>query len=119
MTMSGSDPERRVGVLISGRGSNLKALIDAIDEGRLNATIAVVISNRADAAGLAHARDAGIDAVVVNHRDYPTREAFEAVLVHELRRRQVALVCLAGFMRLLERTFLDAFPNRILNIHPS
>jgi phosphoribosylglycinamide formyltransferase 1 len=115
----GSDLGRRIGVLISGRGSNLQALIDAIAEGRLRAEIAVVIANRADAAGLARAQAAGIDTITLPHRDYPTREAFEAALVAELRARRVALVCLAGFMRLLGPTFLDGFPDAILNIHPS
>jgi phosphoribosylglycinamide formyltransferase-1 len=114
-----SDPERRIAVLISGRGSNLQALIDAVADGRLRATIAVVIANRLDAAGLDRARTAGIDTLTIPHRDYPSREAFEEVLVAELRARNVALVCLAGFMRLLGPTFLDAFPNGILNIHPS
>jgi phosphoribosylglycinamide formyltransferase 1 len=110
---------RRIAVLISGRGSNLQALIDAIADGRLDAEIAVVVSNRPDAHGLERARAAGIPAVAINHREYATRDAFEEVLVRELRARDVSLVCLAGFMRLLGRTFLDAFPNRILNIHPS
>jgi phosphoribosylglycinamide formyltransferase-1 len=110
---------RRIAVLISGRGSNLQALIDAIADGRLQAEIAVVISNKADAFGLQRARAAGIPTLTVSHRDYPTRDAFEEVLVRELRARDVSLVCLAGFMRLLGRTFLDAFPNGILNIHPS
>ena len=110
---------RRIAVLISGRGSNLQALIDAVAEGRLRAEIAVVISNKADAGGLERARTAGIDTVTISHRDYPAREAFEEVLVRELRARNVSLVCLAGFMRLLGRTFLDAFPDAILNIHPS
>jgi phosphoribosylglycinamide formyltransferase-1 len=111
--------DRRIAVLISGRGSNLQALIDAVADGRLDATIAVVISNKADAVGLQRARDAGIETVTIAHRDYPSREAFEAVLVRELRARGVRLVCLAGFMRLLGATFLDAFPNAILNVHPS
>jgi phosphoribosylglycinamide formyltransferase-1 len=106
-------------VLISGRGSNLQALIDAVSEGRLHAEIAVVISNRADAQGLERARAARIETLTVSHRVFPTRDAFEAVLVRELRARDVSLVCLAGFMRLLGGTFLDAFANRILNIHPS
>lgn len=110
---------RRIAVLISGRGSNLQALIDAVADGRLRAEIAVVISNRADAQGLQRARTAGIEALTISHRDFPTREAFEAVIVHELKARDVALVCLAGFMRLLGRTFLDAFPDAILNVHPS
>ena len=109
----------RIGVLISGRGSNLQALIDAVADGRLPAEIAIVIANRGDAQGLERARRAGIEALVVPHKDYPSRDAFEDVLVRELRERRVALVCLAGFMRLLGRTFLDAFPNAILNIHPS
>jgi phosphoribosylglycinamide formyltransferase 1 len=110
---------RRIGVLISGRGSNLQALIDAVADGRLDAQIVVVIANRADAQGLARARHAGIETLTIPHRDYPTRDAFEDVLVRELKARNVALVCLAGFMRLLGRTFLDAYPNAILNIHPS
>jgi phosphoribosylglycinamide formyltransferase-1 len=110
---------RRIAVLISGRGSNLQALIDAVSDGRLHAEIAVVISNRADAQGLERARAARIETLTVSHRVFPTRDAFEAVLVRELRARDVSLVCLAGFMRLLGGTFLDAFANRILNIHPS
>jgi phosphoribosylglycinamide formyltransferase 1 len=108
-----------IGVLISGRGSNLQALIDAIAEGRLAARIAVVISNRADAAGLERARAAGIETLIMNHRDYATREAFDRELAAELRARQVSLVCLAGFMRLIGTPLLDAFPNAILNVHPS
>jgi phosphoribosylglycinamide formyltransferase-1 len=106
-------------VLVSGRGSNLQAVIDAVTRGTLDAQIAVVVSNRAGAAGLERARAAGIETITIPHRDYPTREAFEEVLVRELQARRVSLVCLAGFMRLLGRTFLDAFPGAILNIHPS
>lgn len=115
----GSDPGRRIAVLISGRGSNLQALIDAIADARLKAEIVVVIANKADAYGLQRASAAGIPTLTISHRDYATRDAFEEVLVRELRARSVSLVCLAGFMRLLGRTFLDAFPNGILNIHPS
>jgi len=110
---------RNIGVLISGRGSNLQAIIDAIRGGRLDARIAVVISNRADAYGLERARAAGIETLVRDHKAWPTREAYEAALVGELRAREVGLVCLAGFMRLLGPTFVGAFPNRILNIHPA
>jgi phosphoribosylglycinamide formyltransferase 1 len=113
----GSDPG--IAVLISGRGSNLQALIDAIADGRLAARIAVVVSNRHDAQGLERARKAGIETLTIPHRDYAAREAFEEVLVRELRARDVRLVCLAGFMRLLGPTFLNAFPNATLNIHPS
>ncbi len=110
---------RRLGVLISGLGSNLQAIIDAVAAGRLLATIAVVIANTEDAGGLARARRAGIETVVLEHTGYPSREAYDEALVAELRRRDVRLVCLAGFMRLLSGTFVEAFPNRILNIHPS
>jgi phosphoribosylglycinamide formyltransferase 1 len=110
---------RTLGVLISGRGSNLKAIIDAIDRKELDASIAVVISNRADAKGLEHAIAAGIETLVLTHMSYPTREDYDRAIVAELRRRDVALVCLAGFMRLLSPVFVDAFPDRILNIHPS
>jgi phosphoribosylglycinamide formyltransferase 1 len=110
---------RTLGVLISGRGSNLKAIIDAIQRGDLDATIAVVISNRADAPGLEHARRAGIDTLVLSHKSYASREEYDRALVGELRKRGVALVCLAGFMRIFSPVFVDAFPDRILNIHPS
>jgi phosphoribosylglycinamide formyltransferase 1 len=112
------DP-KRLGVLISGRGSNLQALIDAIADGRLDATIAVVISNIADAAGLGRARAAGIEAVVVSHRGWATRDDFDREIVRQLQARGVTLVCLAGFMRLIGQPMLDAFPNAILNVHPS
>ena len=110
---------RRLGVLISGRGSNLQALIDAIADGRLDAQIAIVISNRPDAAGLARARAAGIEAITLSHRAYATRDDYDRALVKELQARDVALVCLAGFMRLVGEPLIAAFPNRILNIHPS
>jgi phosphoribosylglycinamide formyltransferase-1 len=114
------DPiNRRVGVLISGRGSNLQALIDAVAEGRLDASLSLVISNRADAEGLERARRAGIEAICVSHRGWPSRDDYDRALVRELQRRQVDLVCLAGFMRVLGAPMIDAFPNRILNIHPS
>jgi phosphoribosylglycinamide formyltransferase-1 len=112
-------PNRRIAVLISGRGSNLQALIDAVAAGRLDATIAVVISNRAGAPGLERARAAGIPVVTLPHRDYASRDAFEAALVEELRAHDVALVCLAGFMRVLGSTFLAAFAGRTVNVHPS
>ena len=110
---------RRLGVLISGRGSNLQALIAAIERGELDARIVVVISNRADADGLDLARSAGIETLVISHRDFATRDDFDARLAQELRDRQVGLVCLAGFMRLVGARLLDAFPNAVLNIHPS
>ena len=110
---------RRLGILISGRGSNLQAIIDAIREGRLDAEIAAVMSNRADAAGLDLARDAGIETLCIGHRAFSSRDEFDQALVRELRARRVDLVCLAGFMRLIGAPMLQAFPNAILNIHPS
>jgi phosphoribosylglycinamide formyltransferase 1 len=109
----------RLAVLISGRGSNLQAIIDAIGDHRLQAQIAVVISNVARAQGLARADAAGIPTIVLPHRQWSTREAYDAQLVETLRSWKVDLVCLAGFMRLLGPAVIDAFPNRILNIHPS
>ena len=108
-----------IGVLISGRGSNLQALIDAIDQGKLLAAIAVVIANRPGAGGLERARAAGIETLVIEHRAFPNRDAFDQVLASELLARRVSLVCLAGFMRLIGTPLLEAFPNRILNVHPS
>jgi len=110
---------RRLGVLISGRGSNLQALVDAIADGRLNASIAVVISNVAGAGGLDRARSAGIETAVLDHRGWPSRDDYDRALVDELRARDVDVVCLAGFMRRIGARFIEAFPDAIVNIHPS
>jgi phosphoribosylglycinamide formyltransferase 1 len=110
---------RRLAVLISGRGSNLQSIIDAIGTGSLEATIAVVVSNRSDAAGLLRAREAGIEALCLDPRDYPDRTAYDRAIVDVLKARNVGLICLAGFMRLVRAPLLEAFPNAILNIHPS
>lgn len=110
---------RRLGVLISGRGSNLESIIAAIASGRLAATVAVVISNRPGARGLDHANAAGIPVAVLPHGGFATRRDYDEALVAELRRHDVGLVCLAGFMRLLGERFVHAFPDAILNIHPS
>ena len=110
---------RTLGVLISGRGSNLQAIIDAVASGRIDARIAVVISNRPEAAGLERARAAGIEAICLGHKAYATREEYDRALVAALRQRGVGLVCLAGFMRLLGPPFIEAFPNAILNVHPA
>ncbi len=109
----------RLGVLISGRGSNLQAIIDAVRSDALDATVAVVISNRADAAGLQRAREAGIEAVYLNPRDHADRDAYDRAIAEALRARRVDVVCLAGYMRLVGVPLLEAFPDRILNIHPS
>jgi phosphoribosylglycinamide formyltransferase 1 len=110
---------RRLGVLISGRGSNLQALIDAIGQGALRAAIAIVISNKANAGGLERAGAAGIETLVLDHRTFASRDDYDAALAGELRSRNVSLVCLAGFMRLVGPRLLEEFPNAILNIHPS
>jgi phosphoribosylglycinamide formyltransferase 1 len=109
----------RLGVLISGRGSNLQSIIDAIGRGELDARIAVVISNRSDAAGLVRAREAGIDAVHLDPKRHGDRVSYDRAVVDCLRQHGVDLVCLAGFMRLIGAPLLAAFPERILNIHPS
>ena len=115
-----ADPiNRRLGVLVSGRGTNLQALIDAIDERRLDASIAVVISNLEDAGGLERARTAGIEAVYLDHRGRHSRDDYDGELARQLKARDVALVCLAGFMRRIGGSLIDAFPQAILNIHPS
>lgn len=108
-----------IGVLVSGRGSNLGALIDAVRDGRLRARIRVVISNRPEVPGLAIAREAGIETLVMPHAASPTREAYDDALAAALAERGVSLVCLAGFMRVLGPAFCRAFPDAILNIHPS
>jgi len=110
---------RRLAVLISGRGSNLQSIIDAIGTRELDATIAVVVSNRSDAPGLLRAREAGIEALCLDHRAYPDRTTYDTAIVELLKARDVGLVCLAGFMRLVREPLLQAFPNAILNIHPS
>jgi phosphoribosylglycinamide formyltransferase-1 len=108
-----------LGVLISGRGSNLQAILDAIAQGRLQARIGLVISNRPGVPGLERARAAGIESIVMSHRDHTSRDSYDRALVAELKRRGVRLVCLAGFMRMLGPSFCDAFPNAVLNVHPS
>jgi phosphoribosylglycinamide formyltransferase 1 len=109
---------KRLGILISGRGSNFEAIADQVASGAIPAEIAVVISNRADAQGLDSARRRGLDAVCVPSKGLD-REVYDRMLLDELRRHRVDLVCLAGFMRLLSATLIREFPNRILNIHPS
>jgi phosphoribosylglycinamide formyltransferase-1 len=109
----------KLGVLVSGRGSNLQALIDALARGELDASIAVVISNVAGAFALERAKRAGIESLVVDHRGWTARDDFDRAVAAELSARGVQVLCLAGFMRRLGRPLLDAFPNAILNIHPS
>ena len=106
-------------MLVSGRGSNLQSIIEATASGRLNATIALVISNRPEAAGLERARLAGIETLVVRQHDFSRREEFDQRLADQLQAREVGLVCLAGFMRIVGAPLLDRFRHRVLNIHPS
>ncbi len=108
-----------LGVLVSGTGTNLQALLDAVQERRLDAEIRIVISNKPDVLALERAKAHGVPAVTLSHRGYATREAFDAALVQKLRDHGVEWVVLAGFMRLLTRTMLESFKNRIVNIHPS
>lgn len=116
--MNGS-PVSRLAVVISGRGRNLKALQAAIADGRIPAVIVGVISNRADAEGLAFARDAGLPCFVVPHVEYPDRASFDAALAALLDSLRPDIVALAGFMRILTEAFVRAFEGRMLNIHPS
>ena len=109
---------KNLGILLSGRGSNFEAIADNVASGKLDANIAVVISNRADAPGIESARRRGLNAVVIPSKGVPREEQDRAV-VSILQQHQVDLVCLAGYMRLLSPWFVGQFPNRILNIHPS
>jgi len=108
-----------IGVLASGRGSNLQAILDAIDQGRLKARVAVVISDNPRARALERARGRGIPAYFVDLGSHPDKESYEREIVALLQRYGVELVCLAGYMRIVGPAVLEAFPNRILNIHPT
>jgi phosphoribosylglycinamide formyltransferase-1 len=109
---------KKLGILLSGRGSNFEAIAGGIADGRLDAEIATVISNRPEARGIQVARARGLDALVISSQGVP-RQDYDRQVVAELRSRGVELVCLAGFMRLLTAEFCQAFPERLLNIHPS
>lgn len=110
---------RKVAVLISGRGSNMQALVRACSAPDYPAEIVLVLSNKEDAAGLEFARNAGIPTAVIAHRDFPDRASFDAAMDAEIRRHEADLVCLAGFMRLLDDAFIEAWRDRMINIHPS
>ncbi len=109
---------KRLGILLSGRGSNFEAIADQVAAGAIDAEIAVVISNRPEARGLDVARQRGLNAVSIPSKGLD-REIYDRMVITELHKQKVDLVCLAGFMRLLSATFIREFPNRILNIHPS
>jgi len=106
-------------VLVSGRGSNLQAIVDAVRAGRLQASVEIVASDVADAPAVARARAGGVPAAVVRRRDYPSRAEFELALAGAVEKARPDLVVLAGFMRLLGPAFLDRFRGRVINIHPS
>jgi len=109
----------KVGVLISGRGSNLQALLDACADPAFPAEIALVISNVAAAEGLDRAAKAGVATLAIDHKDFPDRESFDAKMDEALRAAGIELVCLAGFMRLLSTGFVEGWRGRMINIHPS
>jgi phosphoribosylglycinamide formyltransferase-1 len=111
-------PRPKIGILISGRGSNMVALLDAMGRGRLDAEAALVVSNIESAPGLALARGRGVETLFISHKGR-TRDEHDGEIITELKRRGVSLVCLAGYMRLISPAFVRAFENRILNIHPS
>ena len=108
-----------IGVLVSGSGTNLQAIIDQIEAKRLDAKIEVVLSNKADAYGLVRAKNHGIATEVLDHKRFASREAYDQAVVDILRARGVELVVLAGFMRLLSPVFVKSYSNRIMNIHPA
>src|ERR1043166_1347330 len=108
-----------IGVLISGSGTNLQAIIDAIEAKKLDAEIRLVLSNRADAYGLTRAKKHGLRTEVLDHKQFRSREEFDGRVVDCLRAAGVELVCLAGFMRLISPVFVKAYSNRIMNIHPA
>src|SRR6185436_2983392 len=109
----------KIGILISGRGSNMVTLVDAVKSGEIpDSEVSVVISDKPNAAGLERASERGVNALVIERKG-KTREEHDAEIIAELRRRRVELVCLAGYLRLLSCEFIQAFPNRIVNIHPS
>ncbi len=109
----------KIGILISGRGSNMNSIIEATQRGDIKADVALVISNEKKAAGLEKAQKMGIETIIIDHRDSKTREEHDKKMVQELRKREVDLVCLAGYMRLLSPYFVQEFRNRIMNIHPA
>lgn len=119
MTPRNADSPAKLGVLVSGNGTNLQAIIDRIETGSLSAAVACVISNKADAYALERAQKHGIPAIHLAYKGFDNREAYDAELVRILLAHGVELVILAGFMRILTPTIIDAFPNRMMNIHPA
>ncbi|WP_221076439.1 phosphoribosylglycinamide formyltransferase [Agarivorans aestuarii] len=110
---------RNIVVLISGSGTNLQAIIDACEEGRINASISAVVSNKADAYGLERAKQAAINTVVVNPKEYSDRESYDLALAEVIEQHNADLIVMAGFMRILSQAFVERFSGKMLNIHPS
>jgi len=117
--MTDAPARTRIGILASGRGSNMEAIIQACQAGTVPGEVVVVISNRGSAGALETARGLGVEARFMDPKPYGSREAYDRALVEALRARGVTLVCLAGYMKLVSKAFIDAFQDRILNIHPS
>ncbi|MBD3634475.1 MAG: phosphoribosylglycinamide formyltransferase [Methylophaga sp.] len=117
--MTESRSKARLVILISGRGSNMRSIVEAANQGQLDVDIAAVISNRPDAAGLEYAQQAGIDAQVIDHKLYDSRESFDAAMAEVIDSYQPDFVILAGFMRILTADFVEHFAGRLINIHPS
>jgi phosphoribosylglycinamide formyltransferase-1 len=109
----------KIAVLISGRGSNMKSIVVAAKRGLIKADVSLVLSNRVNAAGLEFARSENIETVILAHKEFPDRENYDRKVVEVLKERRIDLVCLAGFMRLLSPVFVQAYPGRIMNIHPA
>ncbi len=109
----------RVAVLLSGRGSNFKAIHDVMIAGKINAEIVLVVSNKAEAPGLQIARERALETLYLDPKTYPSKEAYDEAIVAELRKREIDLVCLAGYMKIVTPLFCQAFRNQILNIHPA
>jgi phosphoribosylglycinamide formyltransferase 1 len=109
----------KIAVLISGRGSNMRSIVEACKREFINAKVTLVLSNRAEAPGLEFARSENIETIVLPHKAFPVREDYDRQVVDILHQKQVDLICLAGFMRLLSSVFVTSFPNRIMNIHPA
>ncbi len=109
----------RVAVLLSGRGSNFRAIHEAMLAGKINADIVLVVSNKAEAPGLQTARERGLETLHLDPKIFPSKEAYDAAIVEELKKREVDLVCLAGYMKIITPLFCQAFRNRIMNIHPA
>jgi phosphoribosylglycinamide formyltransferase-1 len=109
----------KLGILISGRGSNMKSIVSACEAGEIPAEVALVVSNVADAPGVEWAREHGLETAVLSHKDFPDRDSHDHAVVKRLQDVGVDWVCLAGYMRLLSRVFIEAYANRILNIHPA